>query len=268
MKGRVLTIAGSDSGGGAGIQADIKTITALGGFAMTAVTALTAQNTQGVQAVLPTPPEFVGRQIDAVLEDLGADCLKTGMLHDAGIIAAAAERIERASLPLVVDPVMVASTGRRLLDADAVTALTERLIARATVLTPNLPEVEVLTGIAAMAPDDMRRAGERLRRLGPKTVVVKGGHLPGDTLVDLLLDEDGELAIETRRVPSRGTHGTGCSMAAAIATGLAQGMTVRDAFRRAHRFVQAAIAHAPGYGKGGNGPLDHSHAIPPYASEK
>jgi hydroxymethylpyrimidine/phosphomethylpyrimidine kinase len=266
MKGRVLGIAGSDSGGGAGLQADIKTITALGGFAMTAVTAVTAQNTRGVQAVFPIPAAFVGAQIDAVLSDLGADCLKTGMLHDAAIIAAVADRV--AGLPLVLDPVMVASTGQRLLDEAAVGILKQRLIPQATVLTPNLPEAEALTGIAITRVDDMRRAGLALLALGAKAVLVKGGHLQSELLVDLLLDADGEMAIETPRLAARGTHGTGCSFAAATATGLAQGLTLRGAVRRAHAFVQGAIRGAPGYGTGHNRPLDHGHAIPDYTTEK
>jgi len=259
MKGRVLVIAGSDSGGGAGIQADIKTITALGGFAATAVTALTAQNTEAVLEVMPVPPAFVRRQMDAVLSDIGADCIKTGMLVDAGIIEAVADGLP-PGVPLVVDPVMVASTGARLLDARAVEALKRRLIARARVVTPNAPEAEALTGFALASLDDMRRAADMLLSLGAKAVVVKGGHMPGDPMQDLLVDDGASLVLEAPRLVTRATHGTGCTLASAIATGLAQGMPLRQAFDRAHAYLQKAIATAPVIGRG-HGPVNHAHTM-------
>ncbi|MEK9662476.1 MAG: bifunctional hydroxymethylpyrimidine kinase/phosphomethylpyrimidine kinase, partial [Alphaproteobacteria bacterium] len=193
MKGRVLIVAGSDSGGGAGIQADIKAVTALGGFAATAITALTAQNTRGVHGVLPIDPAFVVQQMRVVLDDIGADCLKTGMLHSPEIIDAVADAIEElaADVPLVVDPVMVAKGGARLLDDSAHDALVRRLLPLASVLTPNAPEAEALTGIAVTDPDSQLAAGEKLVAAGARAVLVKGGHVEGDTIVDLLVAADG-----------------------------------------------------------------------------
>ena len=260
MNGRVLIIAGSDSGGGAGIQADIKTVTALGGYAATALTALTAQNTEGVQGILPVAPAFVKQQITSVLSDIGADAIKTGMLLDHGVIEAAADAIESGApqAALVVDPVMIASTGARLLDPRAFDALERRLIARAAVVTPNAPEAEALTGQRIANLDDMRRAADALLRVGAKAVMVKGGHLPGDVLRDLVVSASGEsFVLEARRIATRHTHGTGCTLASAIATGIAQGMALRPAIERAHEFVQAAIRTAPGFGRG-HGPLNHA----------
>jgi hydroxymethylpyrimidine/phosphomethylpyrimidine kinase len=260
MNGRVLIIAGSDSGGGAGIQADIKTVTALGGYAATALTALTAQNTEGVQGILPVAPAFVKQQITSVLSDIGADAIKTGMLLDHGVIEAAADAIESGApqAALVVDPVMIASTGARLLDPRAFDALERRLIARAAVVTPNAPEAEALTGQRIANLDDMRRAADALLRVGAKAVMVKGGHLPGDVLRDLVVSASGEsFVLEARRIATRHTHGTGCTLASAIATGIAQGMALRPAIERAHDFVQAAIRTAPGLGRG-HGPLNHA----------
>jgi len=263
MKGRVLIIAGSDSGGGAGIQADIKTVTALGAYAATALTALTAQNTEGVQGILPVAPAFVKQQIASVLDDIGADCIKTGMLLDHGVIEAAADAIEGGAptAPLVVDPVMVASTGARLLDTRAFDALERRLIARAAIVTPNAPEAEALTGIRVADLDGMRRAADALLRKGAKAAMVKGGHLSGEILRDFVATETGEsFVLEAHRIATRSTHGTGCTLASAIAAGLSQGMALRPAVERAHRFVQEAIRTAPGLGRG-HGPLNHSWVI-------
>lgn len=261
-RGRVLVIAGSDSGGGAGIQADIKTITALGGYAATAIAALTAQNSLGVQGVLPVPPEFLRLQIDCVLDDIGADAFKTGMLDRAEIIAVVAERVAtRPTLPFVLDPVMVAKGGARLLAQDAVDSL-RRLITLATLLTPNLPEAEVLTGRDIRDLDDMHDAAARLLGLGVPAVLLKGGHLPGDEVVDLLATHDGIEAFRAPRIDSRHTHGTGCTLASAIATGLAQGIGLRDGVLRARAYVRLAIARAPGYGAG-HGPLDHGVTVDP-----
>jgi len=264
MKGRVLVVAGSDSGGGAGIQADIKTITALSGFAMTAVTALTAQNSLSVANVLKTPPEFVAEQIRVTLDDLGCDAVKTGMMADAPIIEAAADALEALApdVPWVIDPVMV-STGRdRLLDEDAVQSMKTRLVARARVATPNMAEAEVLTGLTVTTPDDMAAAGKAILELGAAAVLVTGGHLEGDTLTDVLVRADGVEHFQSPRIDSTNTHGTGCTLASAIATGLAQGRELTDAVVRARAFVAEAIRSAPGYGAG-HGPLNHAHTVKP-----
>jgi hydroxymethylpyrimidine/phosphomethylpyrimidine kinase len=257
VRGRVLAIAGSDSGGGAGIQADIKTITALDGYAATAITALTAQDTLGVHAVLPVPPEFVARQIAVVLADIGADAIKIGMLGDAATIDAVAGALAGCDAPLVLDPVMIAKGGTRLLPADALAAMIGRLLPRAAVLTPNLPEAAALTGRDVTTVDDMRRAAEALLRMGPESVLLKGGHLEGDIVTDLLATRRGMEAFAAPRIVTRHTHGTGCTLASAIATGLAQGMALRDAVVRARAYIRDAIAAAPGFGRG-HGPLDHN----------
>jgi hydroxymethylpyrimidine/phosphomethylpyrimidine kinase len=262
VRGRVLIVAGSDSGGGAGIQADIKTVTMLDAYAATAITALTAQNTEGVFGVLPIPPEFVSRQIELVLDDIGADAIKTGMLHDAAVIEAVAAALQRhaPNVPLVVDPVMVAKGGARLIDPDAVDALKRLLIARAAVVTPNLPEAEALCGAVIGNVTAMRAAGETLLTLGCKAVLVKGGHLPGDAVSDVLVSASGMRVWESPRIDTRHTHGTGCTLASAIAAGLAQGLGVESAVDRARAYVQRAIASAPGLGRG-HGPLDHAHPL-------
>lgn len=258
MKGRVLIVAGSDSGGGAGIQADIKTVTALGGFAATAITALTAQNTQGVFGIHSVPTAFIQQQMRLVLEDIGADAIKTGMLGDAATIATVAEVLDGlpARPPVVVDPVMVAQSGDPLLDAGAEAGIVARLLPLADVLTPNLPEAERLTGLSVSDPDGMAAAAKALRDRGAKAVLVKGGHLSGDVLVDLLLHDGGLERYESPRIPTRHTHGTGCTLASAIATGLAQGLAVEPAVRRARLYLQEAIRNAPGLGQG-DGPVDH-----------
>ncbi|MBC8337158.1 MAG: bifunctional hydroxymethylpyrimidine kinase/phosphomethylpyrimidine kinase [Rhodospirillales bacterium] len=262
MQGRVFVVAGSDSGGGAGIQADIKTITALGGFAMTAVTALTAQNSLAVANVHKAPPEFVAEQIRVTLEDLGCDAVKTGMMADAPIIEAAADALEEmaSGVPWVIDPVMV-STGRdRLLDEDAASSLATRLVARATLVTPNMAEAEVLTGRSVTTPDEMADAGKALLDMGAGAALVTGGHLDGDTLSDVLVRPDGVDRYDGPRLDTRHTHGTGCTLASAIATGLAQGLDLSDAVVRARGYVVEAIRSAPGFG-GGHGPLNHAHTV-------
>jgi hydroxymethylpyrimidine/phosphomethylpyrimidine kinase len=262
VRGRVLIIAGSDSGGGAGIQADIKTVTMLDGYAATAITALTAQNTEGVFGVLPIPPEFIRRQIEVVLDDIGADAVKTGMLHDTAVIETVAAVLQQraSAVPLVVDPVMVAKGGARLIDPDAVEALKRLLIARATVLTPNLPEAEALCGKTIGDIPSMRSAGEKLLGLGCRAVLVKGGHLPGNIVSDVLVTAAGVRVWESARIDTRHTHGTGCTLASAIAAGLAQGLDIEHAVDRARAYVQRAIASAPGLGRG-HGPLDHAHPL-------
>jgi hydroxymethylpyrimidine/phosphomethylpyrimidine kinase len=262
MLGRVLIVAGSDSGGGAGIQADIKTVTMLDAYAATAITALTAQNTEGVFGVLPIPPEFIRRQIEVVLDDIGADVIKTGMLHDAAVIEtlAAVLRERAAAVPVVVDPVMVAKGGARLIDPDAIETLKRLLIARAEIITPNLPEAEVLCGKTIGNVAEMRAAGESLLALGCRAALVKGGHLAGETVSDILVTAGGARVWESRRIATRHTHGTGCTLASAIAAGLAQGQGIETAVDRARAYVHHAIAGAPGLGRG-HGPLDHAHPL-------
>ena len=266
VRGRVLIVAGSDSGGGAGIQADIKTVTVLGGFAMTAVTALTAQNTEGVFAIHEVPPDFVAQQMRVVLGDIGADCVKIGMLHQTGVIEAVAAVLdaEAAGVPVVVDPVMVAKGGAALLAPEATNSLKEHMVPRAAVLTPNLPEAEALTGTVIADRDAMRRAGDALLALGPDAVLLKGGHLEGEVVTDLLFAEGGVRPFEGPRIATTSTHGTGCTLASAIAAGLAQGMDVGDAVARARAYVRRAIETAPGLGCG-HGPLNHAHAVTPFS---
>jgi hydroxymethylpyrimidine/phosphomethylpyrimidine kinase len=309
--GRVLIIAGSDSGGGAGIQGDIKTVSALGGYAMTAITALTAQNTLGVFGIHPIPEAFIAQQIDLCLSDIGADAIKTGMLHSAGVIEAVVSCLDAHSggkpsplggegldegagsladirhappsnlppqggeafpaaplvpLPLIVDPVMVAKGGAPLLEAAALHALKTLLIPAATIITPNLPEAELLLGRSIASGDadatDMKRAAEELLGLGCEAVLLKGGHGTGEMLTDILVTRHQApgtkhlLTLTAPRIATLSTHGTGCAFASAIATGLAQKLSLAEAVTRAHGYVQQAIARAPGFGAG-NGPLGH-----------
>ncbi len=261
MRGRVLIIAGSDSGGGAGIQADIKAVNALDAFAMTAVTALTAQNTLGVQGVLPVPVAFLRLQMRSVIDDLGVDAVKTGMLGDSDTIDAVVEELASLpGIPVVIDPVMVAKGGHKLLADAAVAHLRRVLLPRATVLTPNLPEAELLTGMRIASEADMRRAAELLLSFGAPAVLLKGGHLDSADVVDLLAMADGIQAFRSARLQTRHTHGTGCTLASAIAAGLAQGIALPAAIDRARRYVHRAIASAPGYGAG-HGPLNHANTV-------
>ncbi len=262
MKGRVLIIAGSDSGGGAGIQADIKAVTALGGYAATAITALTVQDTITVHDVFDVPAAVVADQIRVVLQDIGADAIKTGMLHRADIIEAVADAIaaHAPDVPLVVDPVMVAKGGARLLQPDAAAALRTRLIPRATLITPNLPEAAVLSGLKVEDEPDMPAAAAALLRLGPQAVLLKGGHLPGNRLVDLLAHDGQVDRFENTRIETISTHGTGCTMASAIAAGLAFGRPLKQAVTEARAYVRRAIETAPGFGRG-HGPLNHAHTV-------
>ena len=268
MSGRVLICAGSDSGGGAGIQADIKAVTCLGGFAATAITALTAQNTQGVTAIHEVPLDFLAEQMRVVLDDIGADAIKTGMLHNSDVIEAVTETIEQRAdgIPVVVDPVMVAKGGASLLDPDATSALKNRILKAATVITPNLPEAEVLTGMTIETLDDMTRAGEALLEMGARAVVLKGGHLSDAQVHDLLITPEGHEVFSAPRLETIHTHGTGCTMASALATGFAQGLSLRDALARALSYVHEAIRNAPGYGSG-HGPIDHGHTVKPFMAD-
>ncbi|MBB4266217.1 bifunctional hydroxymethylpyrimidine kinase/phosphomethylpyrimidine kinase [Roseospira visakhapatnamensis] len=268
MNGRVLIVAGSDSGGGAGIQADIKAVTALGGHAATAVTAITAQNTQGVFGVHPIPVDVIVQQITLVLEDIGADALKTGMMGSAEVIDAVARTLARhgGDTPLVVDPVMVAKGGHPLLEAQAETALRETLVPRATLLTPNAPEAEALAGDRIADEHDLERVGRRLLAMGPRAVLMKGGHLDGETVVDLLITPEGTHHFAGPRLHTRATHGTGCTLASAIACGLSQGRPLIAAVTRARAYLRRAMETAPGLGQG-HGPMNHGHTVAPFEVE-
>jgi hydroxymethylpyrimidine/phosphomethylpyrimidine kinase len=255
-----MTIAGSDSGGGAGIQADLKTFQALGVYGTSALTAITAQNTVGVRAVHEVPTDVIAAQIDAVVEDIGVDAAKTGMLSSAEIISTVAERVRHWRLArLVVDPVMVAKSGDRLLREDAVVALMRDLLPLAMVLTPNLPEAEVLVGRALTTDDDIRQAARDIVDLGPRAVVMKGGHRSGDA-TDVLFDGQRFHVLSAERVDTVNTHGTGCTLSAAIAAELARGRDVADAVGSAKRYLTEAIRHASPLGAG-HGPVAHDWAL-------
>jgi hydroxymethylpyrimidine/phosphomethylpyrimidine kinase len=264
MRGRVLVVAGSDSGGGAGIQADIKAILAMDAYAMTAITALTAQDTTGVHAIHHVPPDFLRQQIACVLDDIGADAIKTGMLGDPAIIdtVVATLAAHAPGVPVVVDPVMVAKGGAVLLPEDAVAHLRRVLLPIATLLTPNLPEAEILCGMAIADEAAMHAAARQLLSLGAPAVLVKGGHLAGDVVIDVLATAHETEVFRSPRIASPHTHGTGCTLASAIAAGLAQQMKLRDAVARARAYVAAAIVSAPGYGRG-HGPLNHGVTLDP-----
>ena len=259
-RGRVLILAGSDSGGGAGVQADIKAVTMMGGFAATAITAITVQNTLGVHGVHPLPLDLIAAQARAVLEDIGTDAVKTGMLGSVEVVETVAALLDEAKAPAVVDPVMVAKGGHPLLPEDAVQAVARLMIPRAALLTPNAPEAEALTGLEVVDLDGQRRAGEALLKLGARAVLMKGGHVPGPAVIDLLLTSDGETVLESERVETRHTHGTGCTLASACAAGLAMGRPLEVAVAEAWAYVGEAIRRAPGLG-GGHGPLDHAWPV-------
>ena len=256
-QGRVLILAGSDSSGGAGVQADIKTVTALGGYAATAITALTVQNTLGVQFATRVHPDLIVAQAQAVLEDIGADAFKTGMLGGRKAVEAVADVLDGSpDIPAVIDPVMAAKGGHALLSAKALSALKARLVPRADLLTPNALEAEDLTGIVVGDLDGQRRAAAALMEAGARAVLLKGGHIPGKTVIDLLLTGSGETLLEGSRIDTPHTHGTGCTLASACATGLAQGMGLEAAVARAWAYTAEAIRRAPGFGQG-HGPIDH-----------
>jgi hydroxymethylpyrimidine/phosphomethylpyrimidine kinase len=260
-----MTVAGSDSGGGAGIQADLKTFQALGVYGTSALTAITAQNTLSVSAVHEVPSSIVAAQIDAVVTDIGVDALKTGMLSSADIIAAVADRIRHWRLErLVVDPVMVAKSGDRLLREDAVQALIQDLLPLALVLTPNLPEAEVLVGRPLETEEEIRDAAREIVGLGPRAVVMKGGHRPGMAR-DLLFDGRSFHVFESERFDTPNTHGTGCTLSAAIAAGLAMGMDVVDAVGLGKRYVTEAIRRSTPLGAG-HGPVAHDWPLSREAS--
>ena len=254
---RLLIIAGSDSSGGAGIQADLKTAQAFGVYAQTAITAVTVQDTTGVKSVNPVSPEIVRGQIEAALNDIGADAIKIGMLGNGQIATAVADALEGSDIPLVLDTVLLSSSGAALLDEEGIAVLKKRLMRRAALVTPNQPEAEVLTGIYPKSEHRLRNAAMVFKMLGSSDVLIKGGHGEGDVLHDVLWSRGEFITLDAPRQDTLHTHGTGCTLATAIACGLAQGMALKDAVVRAHGYVQDAIRTAPGLGQG-NGPLNHS----------
>ena len=259
---RLLIIAGSDSGGGAGLQADIKTACAFDVYAMTAVTAVTAQETTGVHAIHAIPASLVREQIACCLSDIGADAIKIGMLGSAATVQLVAEVLERSArnLPIVLDPVLASSSGTPLLESDAVATLKERLFPLVALVTPNTPEAEVLTGVPIHNSADMQKAGERFRALGASAALVTGGHAKGDPVEDVLVWEQGARSFSSSRIKGRNTHGTGCTLATGIACGFAAGFNVIESIQRARGFVQQSIRTAPGLGSG-HGPLNHLHKL-------
>lgn len=257
---RVLIIAGSDCSGGAGIQADIKTVTCLGGYAMTAITALTVQNTLGVTDVMGVPPAFITAQAQACLSDIGADAIKTGMLADINTMEAVSEILLGSGAFKVIDPVMVAKGGHALMNEGAIDALKALMLPHADLLTPNTPEAAALTGTDVADEDGMRRAGEMLLRMGAKAVLVKGGHLRGPEVVDILFRQDGEHRFTASRIDTTHTHGTGCTLASACATLNRQGRMLEETIGMARDYVYGAIAMAPHLGEG-HGPLRHNWVI-------
>ena len=257
-----VTIAGSDSGGGAGIQADLKTFSALGVYGASVLTALTAQNTRGVSAIHDVPPDFVRAQMEAVFSDFAATAVKIGMLSSRAIVDAVAAALPPA-VPVVLDPVMIATSGDRLLAPDAVEAIRTRLLPRAALVTPNLPEAAALLDAPlARSEEDMQRQGEQLLALGPRAVLIKGGHAEGAESLDLLIEAGGRITrLAAPRVPTKNTHGTGCVLSSAIAAGLAKGLDLATAAGAAKTYVTEAIAAADGLGLGsGHGPVHHFHA--------
>ena len=258
-QGRVLVIAGSDSGGGAGIQADIKAVTAMGGFAATAVTAITVQNTLGVSAIHPVPLDIIRGQIETVLSDIGADVVKIGMLGSVEVVDLVADCLAACDLPipLVLDPVMIATSGDALVDDGTETAIRDRLLPMASLITPNIPEAEALTGLEIGDVTAQLEAANRLVEMGARAALVKGGHLKGEAVTDVLVSTRGMELMERPRLPGRNTHGTGCTLASAIAGLLADGAALPDAVRRAGDYLHEAIARAPGFGAG-HGPVNHA----------
>lgn len=254
---RVLIIAGSDSSGGAGIQADIKTVTCLSGYAMTAITAITVQNTLGVSDVFPVPPQIIKAQAMACLSDIGADVIKTGMLGDVMVMQAVADILDSSEAFKVIDPVMVAKGGHALLPIDAVDTLKSLLIPRADLLTPNAPEAAYLTGLELETVEDMPRVAHALMDMGARNVLIKGGHLSGDVVVDRLFTPDGDYAFESPRIPTKNTHGTGCTLASACAALIKDDRSLVDTVSMARDYVMAAIVMAPVLGQG-HGPLRHN----------
>lgn len=262
MKGRVLIIAGSDSSGGAGIQADIKTVTALGGYAMTGITAITVQSTERVFEVVQTPADVLARQVEVVLEDIGADVIKIGMLGDVATAKQVTRILQEYShVPVVLDPVLVATSGDKLATGELASFIKHDLLPITDVLTPNLPEASVLSGTEVNDWKGKNRAASTLLDAGANAVLLKGGHGDGEVVEDVLYTHDHRQVFSTQRLDARNTHGTGCTLASAIATRLAQGKSLGDAVVEGIEYTQNAIRTAPDFGKG-HGPLNHSHTLP------
>jgi len=258
-----LTIAGSDSGGGAGIQADLKTFSALGVFGCSVITAVTAQNTSAVTAVHAVPPDIVVAQIDAVFGDIDIDAVKVGMLSDPDLVGAVTDALSSFDGPIILDPVMVAKSGTCLLSKEAVSALRDRLLPKSTIVTPNIPEAAALLDAHEAASDaELRAQGRRILSLGAQAVLVKGGHGAAPVCTDWLIAEDGETSFVADRIKTRNTHGTGCSYSSAVAAGLAKGQCLKDSIQAAHQWLHKAISEADKLGiGGGNGPVHHFHGI-------
>ena len=260
---RVLTIAGSDSGGGAGIQADIKAISAMGCFATTAITAITAQNTQGITAVHPIPIEMIEGQIDAVLSDIGTDTIKIGMLHSAEVVNVVADKIEQYKIKnVVLDPVMVSTSGHRLIEEQAIEVLQSRLVPMARVITPNIPEAEILAGVKITSEAQFAEVARMLSNGGKNSVLLKAGHLSEDILTDYLYnaEDDTFTTLPSARVDTKNTHGTGCTLSSAIASNLAKGYDIAKSVSCAKKYIQGALAANLDLGKG-QGPMNHAYGI-------
>ena len=262
----VLVIAGSDPSGGAGIQADLKTLTSLGVYGMTAITALTEQNTKGVRGVFEIPPDFVIKQINCCLSDIGANAIKIGMMHNSELIFGVYEALKHnkiignKNISIVLDPVMVAKGGHRLLKEDAVNSLKNFIKNTNPVLTPNIPEAEILTNIKINNFTDMKTAAKKIINLGASYVVLKGGHMNTPIMSDLLIGKEVIDQVETKKIVTKNTHGTGCTMASALTAGLAKSLEIKEAFRNAHFYVNQAIITSPRFGAG-HGPINHSFNI-------
>jgi len=256
-KSKVLIIAGSDSSGGAGIQADIKTVTALGSYAATAVTAVTAQNTKGVKKIISIPTEIVEKQITMILDDIGAHAVKIGMLHNTGIIKSVYNILKKyKSKNVVIDPVMIAKGGAKLIGNSSIKHLKELLLPLCTLVTPNIPEAEVLTGYSISSKEDMIKTAKKILNMGPKNVLLKGGHLKNRMIFDILATKKGVKIFSKRKIKTKNTHGTGCTLSSALATCLSQKKNIFQSSQISLKYVDQAIASAPGYGKG-FGPLNH-----------
>ena len=255
---RIMTIAGSDSGGGAGIQGDIKTISSLGCYATSAITAVTAQNTKGVTNILNMPLNIIEEQIIAILNDIGTDAIKIGMLSNEKIILCVTKILSKLKnkVPIVLDPVMVAKGGHKLLDTGAEKALVNQLLPLCTIITPNIPEAEVITGSKISNVNDLKIVGENILKMGIDNVLMKGGHLEDSTLVDILVSIDGIDCFKSKKIITKNSHGTGCTLSSAIACGLGKKLTLKKAVSKAHKYVNKAILYAPDIGEG-NGPLNH-----------
>ena len=257
IKSKILIIAGSDSSGGAGIQADIKTVTALGSYAMTAITAVTAQNTRGVKKITPIPTKNVQKQITMILDDIGADGVKIGMLHNANIIKCVSRILKKYKLKnIVLDPVMISKSGTKLINNNSIKYLKKLLLPLSNLVTPNIPEAEVLTGYSISTKQDMVRAGKKIISMGSKNVLIKGGHLKNKMIFDILVTKKGMKVFSKKKIKTKNTHGTGCTLSSALATCLSQKKNLVRSCKTSLKYVDQAIASAPGYGKG-FGPLNH-----------